>query len=85
MWGLRDTLRKFQNADVAARIRCPALVTDYENDQLVPGQEQAAVRPAHLPQGSVTFTTADGAGDHDAVQSPQHRNEVLFDWLDDVM
>ncbi|WP_160159576.1 hypothetical protein [Streptomyces sp. 3213.3] len=37
------------------------------------------------PKDLVTFTTADGAGDHDAVQAPRHRNEVLFDWLDDVM
>lgn len=85
VWGLRETLRKFQNADVAARVRCPALVTDYENDQLVSGQSKPLYDLLTCPKDLVTFTTADGAGDHDAVQAPQHRNEVLFDWLDDVM
>ncbi|MEV0736633.1 hypothetical protein AB0I51_11795 [Streptomyces sp. NPDC050549] len=83
--GLRETLRKFQNSDVAARIRCPALVTDYENDRLATGQSKPLYDLLTCPKDLVTFTDDDGAGDHDAVQAPRHRNELLFDWLDDVM
>ena len=82
--GLRETLRKFQNADAAARGRCPAPVTDHENDQLVTGRSEPLYDLLACPKDLVTFATADGAGDHDAVQAPRHRNEVLFDWLDDV-
>lgn len=31
----------------------------------------------------VQFSMRDGAQIHDAPMAPQHRNEVVFDWLDD--
>ena len=31
------------------------------------------------------FTAADGAELHDGPVAPQRRNEVVFDWLDDVL
>ena len=31
------------------------------------------------------FTAADGAEMHDAPAALQRRNEVVFDWLDDVL
>ncbi|MEV7629796.1 hypothetical protein [Actinoplanes sp. NPDC089786] len=51
----------------------------------MPDQTQRLLDVLDAPKKLVTFSTADGAGDHDAVQAPQHRNEVLFDWLDNVL
>ncbi len=74
-------------SDMAARIRAPVLVTDYELDPFFPGQPEQllAMLTSAASKRLRRFTTAEGAEYHCAPLAPQVRNEAVFDWLDDVL
>jgi hypothetical protein len=69
--------------ETAARIRCPLLITNPENEQFWPGQSE---RLAELVGDSATlmpFTAAEGADGHCEPRAPTLRAERIFDWLDE--
>jgi Esterase FrsA-like len=71
--------------DAAARIACPLLITDPENEQFWPGQSQ---RLADLVGDNATlmpFTAAEGADGHCEPRAPTLRNQRIFDWLDEQL
>ena len=71
------------DSETAARIRCPLLITNPENEQFWPGQSQ---RLAELVGDSATlmpFTAAEGADGHCEPRAPTLRAERIFDWLDE--
>jgi pimeloyl-ACP methyl ester carboxylesterase len=83
---LARTVMQFRYADVLDRITAPVLVTDYEGEQFnPPGTAQAVHDALRAPKRLHVFTRAEGAGGHDAPLAPRRRNEVIFDWLDEVM
>ena len=59
------------------------LVTQYEGEQVYPGQAQQVYDSLKSERELVTFTVAEGAQLHDAPMAPLTRNEAVFDWLDD--
>jgi len=88
MYDLATTLMKFTVADVASQVTAPALVNVYEGDALViPAAEQGSV-VFRLLRGDKQlhhFTAANGAQYHCAPMAPQAHNQVIYDWLDDVL
>lgn len=82
---LAASIQRFNCVDVARSVTAPVLVTGYEREQFVPGQAQQLHDLLRSPKDLVTFTVAEGADYHCAPMAPQYRNEVVFDWLDDVL
>jgi hypothetical protein len=82
--GLSSTIERFNVRDVAGQIRTPLLGIDYEGEQFYPGQ---ATELASLVPGSdlVRLGSPDGAQYHCAPMAPQRRNEVIFDWFEEVL
>lgn len=79
-------IERFSARDVAARIRCPILALDYEDENFYPGQPEELMGLATTDRKDyVKLTAADGAQMHCAPMAPARRNEVVFDWLDDVV
>jgi len=67
---------------VAAQIRCPTLVLDYDHEQFYPGQPKQF---AAMVKSSATYrllTEAEGAQLHCSPMAPRVHNEVIFDWLE---
>lgn len=85
LWDFAHTVMRYQVADVAARVKIPMLVTQYEHDQFFPGQGRKLYDLLTGPKTLVTFTAAEGASLHDAPLAPQRRNQVVFDWLATTM
>jgi dienelactone hydrolase len=84
-WTLGQTLMTYDISGFAPEVRCPVLVTGYEGETFLPGQDQQLFDLLRSPKEHHMFTAADGAELHDAPVAPQRRNEVVFDWLDDVL
>ena len=69
------------DAETAARIKCPLLVTDPENEQFWPGQSKQLAD--WVPNATLMpFTAAEGADGHCEPKAPRLRAERIFDWLD---
>jgi len=83
---LARTIASFRYADVLPLIATPVLVTAYEGEQFNPPGEARRVYDAlRAPKRLHVFTRGEGAGGHDAPLAPRRRNEVIFDWLDEVL
>lgn len=85
LWAFGQTVMRFNIEDVAARVRAPMLVTNYEHDQFFTGGAQLLYGLLTCPKTLVTFTAAEGAAEHDAPLAPQRRNQVVFDWLEETL
>ncbi|WP_368498115.1 alpha/beta hydrolase family protein [Herbiconiux sp. A18JL235] len=86
--GLLDALTAF-NADAAlvGEVTAHVLINEYDSDTFFSGQG-AQVAEWLTKAASVTshtFTYATGTEFHCAPMAPQVRNEVVFDWLDEVL
>jgi pimeloyl-ACP methyl ester carboxylesterase len=76
----------FSYAGVLPRITAPVLVTAYEGEQFNPPEAPRQVLDGlRGPKRLHVFTRREGAGGHDAPLAPRRRNEVIFDWLDEVL
>jgi pimeloyl-ACP methyl ester carboxylesterase len=82
---LSTEMKRYDARNVAHRLEMPVLITSYEGDTFFAGQPEELFGLLRAPKEIVDFTAADGAQLHCAPMAPQHRNEVIFDWLDDVM
>lgn len=83
---LAALIEQFEVRDTASQIRCPTLVVDYDDEQFYPGQPEELFELLTTERKDyVKLTAADGAQMHCAPMAPRHRNEVVFDWLDDVL
>jgi hypothetical protein len=69
--------------EVAARIACPLLITDPENEQFWPGQSQQLAELVGDNATLMPFTAAEGADGHCEPRAPTLRNQRIFDWLDE--
>ena len=79
-----DSLRPFTLRDKAARIRCPVLVTNAEDDDIGASAPEL-VAALRAPHEFVTFTRASGAGDHCEVSNRQLYLDTLFAWLEPAL
>jgi Acetyl xylan esterase (AXE1) len=88
LYDFGHTVMKFSCADVAGQVTAPTLVTSYAGDQLVipaSGQAPELYKRLRCDKTRYEFTAAQGAQDHCAPMAPQTRNQVVFDWLDNVL
>src|SRR5271156_5516764 len=67
------------------QITCPTLVCDAENDQFLKGQPRMLYEALHCPKTFLTFTAAEGAGEHCSEGALTLFHQRLFDWLDDTV
>ncbi len=73
---------------VFAQVTANALVASYQDDQFFDQAQSQQVHDWLVNAKSRTlyqFTAAHGAQLHCAPMAPQFRNEIVFDWLDDVL
>jgi alpha-beta hydrolase superfamily lysophospholipase len=82
---LHDALSFKLEPEVIARIRCPMLITDPDNEQFWPGQSQRLYDALECPKQLVRFTAAEGADSHCEPRTPVLRNQRVLDWLDETL
>jgi Esterase FrsA-like len=82
---LAKRIQQYEVQSVAARVKTPMLVTDYELEQFYPGQARELYELLAGPKDYVTFNVSQGAEYHCAPMAPQFRNEIVFNWLDDTV
>ncbi len=72
--------------DVAKDITMPILILDPEGEQFWPGESQQLYNMASSAnQKLVEFTAAEGADLHCEPKAMGLRNQVVFDWLDEIL
>jgi hypothetical protein len=85
LWAFGKIARRYTNADVIHRVRTPTMSIGYEFEAFYPGQYVRLHDALRCEKAQVLFTVAEGAEYHNGPLAPQRRNEVVFDWLDDVL
>lgn len=81
---LMNDLRRYSLAGVAEKITCPTFVCNAEGDDISAGAPDL-VDALVCPKEFVTFTDADGAGDHCEAGNRAIYHARSFDWLDRVL
>lgn len=83
---LREYLTEIQSYTLAGRVEyiaCPTLVTVAENDPLA-ATSRELFDSLRSPKTLITFTAAEGAGNHVETFNRSLLNGRVYDWLDDV-
>ncbi|MFI5757266.1 alpha/beta hydrolase family protein [Streptomyces sp. NPDC051569] len=70
---------------VADRIACPTLVCDAEEDYFFKGQPQRVFDALTCEKEIITFTGAEGAGEHCHMGALSYFHQRLFSWLGRAM
>ena len=77
---------KFRLDDaVIARIACPTLILDPDDEQFWPGESRALYDKLACPKQILRFTTDEGANWHCEPAAQSLRDERVFDWLETVV
>lgn len=71
--------------DVVGRITCPTLVMEADGDQFFRGQPERVYDALTAPKTFARFTAEDGAENHCQSGALAYKDEVVFNWLDDVL
>lgn len=82
---LIDGFGKYDLTHVAARIACPTLVCEAQNDQFFPGQPAMLYEALQCEKTFMAFTAAEGAGEHCHEGALTLFHQRMFDWLDDTL
>lgn len=69
--------------DLIARIECPMLVTDPDDEQFWPGDSRALFDTLRGPKELARFTREEGANFHCEPVGNLVRNQRILDWLDE--
>jgi len=83
---LREYLTEIQSYTLAGRVEsiaCPTLVTVAENDPLA-ATSRELFDALRSPKTLISFTAAEGAGNHVETFNRSLLNARVYDWLDDV-
>lgn len=75
-------MRRYSNADQAAAITCPSLVTDNETDLVSTQQGRQLYDAMTCPKTFRRFTRAEGAEGHCEAMAPVVFWTPAFNWLD---
>ena len=70
---------------VVEQIKCPCLVLDAENEMFFKDQPQKMYDALKSPRTLFGFTSEDGADNHCQSGALAYKDEVVFNWLDDVL
>jgi hypothetical protein len=79
-----NTLREYTLAGRAGQIRCPTLVCNAEGDDISASAPQLA-DALNCPKEFITFTAAQGAGDHCEAAARTLYHARSFGWLDQIL
>ncbi|MCB1248843.1 MAG: alpha/beta hydrolase [Acidimicrobiales bacterium] len=71
--------------DEIAQITCPTLILDPDDEQFWPGQSQQLYDALTCEKRLVHFSRDEGANWHCEVAAQGRRDEVVYDWLADVL
>lgn len=72
------------DAKTVGQIKCPTLILDPEDEQFWPGQSQEMYDVLTCEKKLVHFSRDDGANWHCEPAAQSLRDEVVFDWLEEV-
>ena len=78
-------MRPYTMRDIAAKITCPMLIVDSEEDKANPGQSKKLFEALISPKDFMLFTKEDGAEEHCQMGALLISNARILDWLDDIM
>jgi len=78
-------MRPYTMRDIAAKITCPILIVDSEEDKANPGQAKKLFEALISPKDFMLFTKEDGAEEHCQMGALLISNARILDWLDDIM
>lgn len=79
-----QALSEFTLKDRVGEITCPTLLTSAENDPLATTTREF-YDALTCPKELLTFTAAEGAGDHCEMGNRSLLNQRVLDWLDEVL
>ena len=83
---LSDTIKQYNLYDVADKIRCPTLVTQYQGDTFFTTEGQTLYDALRVKKKDFQeFTSVDGAQYHCGPMNPQLVNETCWDWVDEAL
>jgi pimeloyl-ACP methyl ester carboxylesterase len=74
-------MKRYDATPIIKRIQAPTLLTDPQLEQFYPGQAAQVYAQLKAPKRLHHFTAQDGSQYHCEPMAPQHRNEVILDWL----
>jgi alpha-beta hydrolase superfamily lysophospholipase len=78
-------MRAYTMAGIADRITCPTLVLDPENDQFFRGEPRRIFDALRCPKQLITFSAAEGAGEHCQEGAGLLTEQRVFDRLDALL
>jgi len=78
-------MRAYTMAGIADRITCPTLVLDPENDQFFRGEPHRIFDALRCPKELITFSAAEGAGEHCQEGAGLLTEQRVFDRLDALL
>ncbi len=78
-------LLRYTNAGTAARVACPAFVTDNQTDEISTGQGRMLFDHLTCPKEFRLFTKEEGAEGHCEGMAPVVFWDAAFDWLDALL
>ena len=77
--------KKYTIKDVIDKIQCPCLVIDAEGDMFFKGQPQELYDVLRAPKKLFEFTSEDGAENHCQSGALAHKDQVVFNWVDETL
>ena len=77
--------KKYTIKDVIDNIQCPCLVIDAEGDMFFKGQPQEVYDGLRAPKKFFEFTSEDGAENHCQSGALAHKDQVVFNWVDETL
>jgi len=84
-YDLFRAVEQYDITEIAARIRCPMLITDSEGEQFSPGQAPKLYAALKCQKQMVRFTREQGADQHCEVAAPGLRDFTIYNWLDETL
>jgi alpha-beta hydrolase superfamily lysophospholipase len=85
LYDLFAELCRYTLSDVAARITCPTLLTQAENDPMGAGAPTLLDAIAAERKTLVRFTAQEGAGGHCEGMARRLFHQRVYDWLDEML
>jgi dienelactone hydrolase len=82
---LIQALVKYETATYLPKITTPTLVDQYVGDPSFAGHGAQVMKLLRCPKDLHTFTPATGCQLHRAPMALQRRNQVIFDWLREIL
>lgn len=90
-WGFKDfhefmlSQRDYTLEHVVTQIKCPALVTESEDDGMFAGQPEQLYNALQCEKAFIHFTREEAAQAHCQLGESSLSNEKLFNWIDSVI